>query len=191
MNYLLGAFPPELGPWLKDPPRGWTAQLTGIGGMEAGLTVQALLQHHPVARVLFIGTCGAFDLERYPLGTIVEIREATTRSLGEVSGDSFHPPEETLLWPQSWSLEVFPRVRAVCPPAITHSVSGAKELASFGEVEHLEVAAIFAACHRQSVPVTACLVVANVVGPEGHEQWKTHHQTFMEELRSKLLPRLI
>ena len=81
MNYLLGAFPPELGPWLKDPPQGWTAQLTGIGGMEAGLTVQALLQHHPGARVLFIGTCGAFDLEQYPLGTIVEIREATTRSL--------------------------------------------------------------------------------------------------------------
>ena len=33
-------------------------------------------------------------------------------------------------------------------------------------------------------------MVANEVGPEGHEQWKTHHHTLMETLRTELLPLL-
>ncbi|MFM8234189.1 MAG: phosphorylase [Holophagaceae bacterium] len=190
MKYVLGAFPPELGSWLNTPPMGWHSHLTGIGGLYAGLTVQALLHAHPISKMVFIGTCGSFDLQRYPIGTLVEVSEATTRSLGEKTGHSFRLPDETIRWSHTWSLGSFPLVRAVCPPAITQTVSAAHELASFGVVEHLEVAGVFAACHHYSIPVTACLIVANEVGPEGHEQWKTHHHTLMETLRTELLPLL-
>lgn len=191
MNFIFGAFPPELGSWLEKPPLGWKAHVIGIGGIEAGLSVQTLLQSNSCSRVLFIGTCGSFDLKKYPLGSIVEVREAIAKSLGEATGDSHRPSEEIIQWNQSWSLGGLPLVRAVCPPAMTHSEAASKELASFGEVEHLETASVFAACARHRIPVTACLAVSNGVSPEGHQQWEDHHNQVMQELRSKLSKLLV
>jgi nucleoside phosphorylase len=191
MNLVLGAFPPELGPWLENPPVGWKAFVIGIGGLEAGLSAQTLVQRNSCERVLFIGTCGSFDLEKYPLGSIVEVREAISKSLGEATGDSHRPSEEIIQWNQGWTLGGFPLVRAVCPPAMTHSETAARELSSFGEVEHLETASVFAACAHSKIPATACLAVSNAVGPEGHPQWEQQHHQVMQGLRSELLKRLV
>lgn len=173
MDLLLGAFPPELGPFLEGPPRGWSVASTGVGALLAAATTARLLEELRPGRVLFLGTCGHYD-DRLVLGDMIWAREAVASSLEERRGEAYRPVVEQTRWPATWELPL-PGHTVVVPPAITKTLQGASLLGSLGTAEHLELTGVYAACAAAEVPVSAALVVVNAVGPEAQAQWRAHH----------------
>lgn len=173
MDLLLGAFPPELGPFLEAPPPGWAVASTSVGALLAAAATARLLQELRPGRVLFVGTCGHYD-GRLALGDHLWASEAVASSLAECRGEAYRPALERTRWPATWELPL-PGHTVVVPPAITRTPEGAGLLGRLGAAEHLELTGVYAACHAVDVPVAAALAVVNAVGPEAQAQWKAHH----------------
>lgn len=170
---LLAAFPPEFADLEGNPPPGWSLACTGVGAVSAGVAVMEALAVHRPERVLFVGTCGAYDA-RLPLWELLCAREVVATSLEELEERAYRPAVERTRWEAGWALPLPTRTVAVTP-TITRSVAGARRLAAVAEAEHLELSGVFEACRRMGVPAAAALVVVNAVGPSAHEEWKAHH----------------
>jgi purine-nucleoside phosphorylase len=186
MKLLLGAFPPELGPFLADPPRGWATACTGVGSLLAAASTARLIEELRPEAVLFLGTCGHYD-GRLKLGDHLWASEAIASSLEECRGEAYRPVVERTRW--STTLDgPLPRHGVVVPPAITRTLEGAALLGRLGAVEHLELTGVYAACHVSGVRVGAALAVVNQVGPEAQAQWRANQESgslrLIEHLRS-------
>ncbi len=187
MKLLLGAFPPELGPFLEAPPKGWSVACTGVGQLLAAASTARLIEELRPEGVLFVGTCGHFD-DRLKVGDILWAAGAHASSLEERRGESYRPVVERTHWNATLPPLAFPAHEVVVPPAITRIREGAALLAVLGAAEHLEITGVYAACHAAQVPVGAALVVVNEVGPQAQPQWVANHQAqslrLIETLRS-------
>jgi purine-nucleoside phosphorylase len=183
-SLLLAAFPPELAGLDASPPAGWRAAVTGVGAVTAAATTARLLCELRPDRVLFVGTCGAYD-ERLRVGDLLAASEAVATSAEERDGRAYRPEVERVRWPSTWSLPL-PAWPVVVPPAITRSDEAARALAGAGAAEHLELTGVFAACHAAAVPVAAALGVANRVGPGAHAEWRAHHERVSRALLAVL-----
>jgi nucleoside phosphorylase len=186
---LLAAFPPELCGLDAAPPPGWRAACVGIGAVTAAVATARLLSERPVGRVLFVGTCGAYDARLAP-GDLLAASEAIATSLEEREGRAYRPAAERVRWPASWALPARFAPHAVAvPPAITSTIAGAAALAALAAAEHLELTGVFAACAELGVPVAAALGVANRVGPEAHAEWRASQtavsRALIEALRAE------
>jgi len=170
---LLAAFAPELAGLDAAPPPGWRVSTTGVGAIAAAASAARLIAEVRPSRVLFVGTCGAYD-QRFAIGDLVSVTSALSVSLDVLAGRAYRPDAETTRWEAGWSLPFPPAVAAV-PPAITVDPEGAALLATLAAVEHLEVSGVFAACADAGVPAAAALAVANRVGPGAHAEWKSSH----------------
>jgi nucleoside phosphorylase len=172
-SLLLAAFPPELAGMEAAPPQGWTLATTGVGAVPAAVETARLLALHRPERVLFVGTCGAYD-DRLGVGDLLSAVEAIATSVEEREGRAYRPEPERVRWPATWPLP-FPGHAVAVPPAITRTEAGARALAQVAAAEHLELTGVFAACHAAGAPVAALLGVANRVGPGAHAEWRAHH----------------
>lgn len=184
MDLLLAAFPPELGELLDDPPQGWATACTGVGALTAAVTTARLLAEQAPRRVLFIGTCGAYD-ERLAIGDLLSASQAIATSAPELRGTAFRPQVERTHWAATWPLPLRAHPVAV-PPAVTTDPAEALLLAGVAPAEHLELTGVFAACHAAGVDCAAALAVANRVGPSAHAEWRAHHRTVSQSLREAL-----
>jgi purine-nucleoside phosphorylase len=188
-SLLLSAFEPELAGLDRDPPPGWLVATTGIGAIAAAVETSRLLRELGPGRVLFVGTCGAYD-DRLAVGDLLSAASALATSVEETSGRAYRPDAEPRRWSATWRLP-FPAHDVAVPPAITTSSEGARALARLAPVEHLELTGVFAACAAASVPVAAALGVANRVGPDAHAEWKREHArvsaSLVEALRRTVL----
>jgi len=183
-SLLLAAFPPELAGLDAAPPEGWMVACTGVGAIAAAVSTARLLAELRPERVLFVGTCGAYD-ERLAIGDLISVSEALAISLDELEGRAFRPSLERVRWETSWSLP-FPSQVVAVPPAITQSEAGARLLAPLAAAEHLELSGVLAACTQAEVRAGAVLAVANRVGPKAHAEWKSHHAEVSRKLVSNL-----
>lgn len=184
---LLAAFPPELAGLDAAPPDGWTVACTGVGAITAAVeTARLLALHHP-ERVLFVGTCGAYD-ERLAPGDLLAASEAIATSLDERAGRAYRPAMERRRWPATWTLPL-PAYAVAVPPAITLTEDGARALGEVAAAEHLELTGVLAACDAAGVLAAAALAVANRVGPGAHAEWSARHaavsRTLVEALRAR------
>ena len=170
---LLSAFPPEFADLADDPPLGWELACTGVGALAGAVTTARLLAEQRPNRVLFVGTCGAYD-DRLAPGDFIAAAQVIAVSLDELEGRAYRPGIETTRWAAGWSLP-FPGHPIAIPPAITQTEEGARRLSAVAIAEHLELSGVFAACLAAAVPVAAALVVVNRVGPAAHTEWKAHH----------------
>jgi len=175
MRLLLGAFPPELGPFLSAPPKGWLAASTGVGGLLAAATTARLIEAFKPEGVLFLGTCGHYD-DRLRIGDHLWAAEAIASSLAECRNEAYRPVIERTRWATTLEGPLPPHA-VVVPPAITKTFEGAALLGRLGAVEHLELTGVYAACHAEGVPVGAALAVVNQVGPDAQAQWRAHQQS--------------
>ncbi len=174
-SLLLAAFPPELADLGAAPPAGWRVATTGIGAVTAAAETARLLAAHAPPRVLFLGTCGAYDA-RLAIGELLSARAAVVSSLDELEGRAYRPDAEPTRFEAGWSPPLgLPLHDVVVPPAITRTEEGARRLAALGAAEHLELAAVLAACAGAGVPAAAALAVANRVGPGAHAEWRVNH----------------
>jgi len=181
---LLAAFPPELAGLDGQPPPGWRVACTGVGALAAAITTARLIAETQPSRILFLGTCGAYD-ERLPIGSCVAAAEAFATSLDLLEGRAYRPSPERARWPATWELPLPPE-GVVVTPGITRTSAGARILGQFGTVEHLELTGVFAAAHAAGIPAAAALAVANQVGPEAHEEWRRHHAKASADLVKRL-----
>lgn len=170
---LLAAFPPELADLGEAPPAGWVTACTGVGALAAAVATTRLIAEHRPTRVLFLGTCGAYD-DRLPLGECLAASLVLAISLEELAGAAYRPEIERTRWTPGWELPL-PAHAVAVPPAITRTEQGAQRLATVAAAEHLELSGVFEACLQAVVPVAAALVVVNRTGPEAHAQWKANH----------------
>lgn len=181
MDLLIAAFPPELGPLLTAPPKGWIAACVGVGPVAAAAaTTRLILEHHP-GRVLFLGTCGAYD-DRFQIGDLVSVLEVLDSTLSEARGEAYRPGIQVSRWDSGFRLP-FPEAPVLATPAIACTEAGARDLGRLAPLEHLELAGVFEACRQAGVPVGAALAVANHVGPEAQAEWRRHHRGVSEALQ--------
>jgi purine-nucleoside phosphorylase len=185
---LLAAFPPELAGLEATPPAGWRVALTGVGAIAAAAATARLLAGRPAARVLFVGTCGAYD-GRLAVGQLISASAALAVSLEVLEGRAYRPELERARWDATLQLP-FPAHLVAVPPAITVDAAGAARLAALAPAEHLELSGVFAAAHAAGVPVGAALGVANRVGPGAHAEWRANHAAVSRALIEALAPLL-
>ncbi len=185
---LLAAFRPELAGLDEAPPAGWRVGTAGIGAVAAAAGTARLLGDLRPGRVLFLGTCGAYD-ERLAVGDLLLASAAIATSLDEVEGRAYRPEAERVRFEATWRLPAPLPLHAVAvPPAITRTAEGARRLAALAAAEHLELTGVFAACHDAGVPVAAALAVANRVGPDAHAEWRANHARVSRVLAAALGP---
>ena len=186
---VLAAFSPELAGLDAEPPAGWRVALTGVGALAAASTTARLLVELRPARVLFVGTCGAYD-DRLHVGSLISASEAIATSLGELTGEAYRPEIERTRWASGWTLPFPPHAVAV-PPAITRTAEGARRLGALAAAEHLELTGVFAACADAGVPAAVALAVANRVGPDANAEWRANHARVSRELVAALRSRSV
>ena len=177
---ILAAVEPELAGLGGMPPLGWGVAVVGIGGLVAAASTARLLADVRPPKVLFVGTCGAYG-QRLRIGDCIAVSEAIAISIPEIQHRARRPKSEIAKWPFTWPLSL-PEALAAATPAITTDFDDAILLAQVAEVENLEVAGIFAACHQAGVPVAAALAVSNQVGPSGSTEWRENHQVVCKKL---------
>jgi purine-nucleoside phosphorylase len=143
----------------------------------AGVATAGFLADLKPSRVLFVGTCGAYD-ERLAVGDLIEASEALSVSLEELEGRGYRPAIEKVRWPATLAFPRpldLPACSVAVPMVITKSEAGAQRLAECAAAEHLELTGVFAACHGAGVPCGAVLGVADRVGPDAHVEWKANN----------------
>ena len=145
----------------------------GIGAVAAAVGTAGLLSRVAPARVLFVGTCGAYD-DRLAIGDLLSAAFVLATSLEEASGAAYRPGAEVSRWTPGFRLPL-PEHGVAVTPAITRTAAGAAALGRVAAVENLELSGVFAACASAGIPVAAALAVANRVGPRAHEEWREHH----------------
>lgn len=188
ISLLLAAFPPELAGLETAPPPGWSVATVGIGAIAAAAGTARLVAERGPARVLLVGTCGAYDA-RLAVGDLLWARAAVVTSLDELEGRAYRPEIEVVSFEATWAPPLaLPRHEVVAPPAITCTAGGARRLGALGAAEHLEVAGVFAACRAAGVPVAAALGVANRVGPDANAEWRANHARVSRALVDALRP---
>jgi purine-nucleoside phosphorylase len=189
-SLLLAAFPPELADLGAAPPAGWRVATTGIGAIGAAAETARLVALHAPARILFLGTCGAYDA-RLAVGDLLAAGVAVVSSLDELEGRAYRPEAEVTRFEAGWTPPFgLPLHDVVVPPAITRTIEGARRLASLGAAEHLELAGVFAACRGAGVPAAAALAVANRVGPDANAEWRANHARVSRALAARVRPLL-
>jgi purine-nucleoside phosphorylase len=185
-SLLLAAVPAELAGLDETQPPGWQVAFTGVGALAAAVVTARLLAERPFARVLFAGTCGAYD-DRLSVGDLLSASSVVTVSLDVLEGRAYQPSAEVAEWAATWTLPFPPHAVAVTP-AITSTVDGARRLALLAAAEHLELTGVFAAAHAAGVPVAGALAVANRVGPDAHAEWVRHNGWTSRALMDALRP---
>lgn len=185
-SLLLAAFPPELAGLGENPPPGWRVGCTGVGAVTAAVATGRLLAALAPRRVLFVGTCGAYDARLKP-GDFAWASDALALSLDVLEGRAFRPEIECVRWPATLDLAPpFPAHTVAVTPGITATTEGARLLSAHAAVEHLELTGVFAACHEAGIPCGAALAVANRVGPQAHGEWRANHERVSRELLAAL-----
>jgi purine-nucleoside phosphorylase len=183
-SLLLAAFPPELAGLDAAPPPGWVTACTGVGAVAAAAAVARLLARERPDRVLFVGTCGAYDARLAP-GALLSAGAVIATSLDEAEGRAYRPEIERTRWTPGWALPL-PAFPVAAVAAITRTEAGAAALARLAAAEHLELSGVFAACAAADVPAAAALAVANRVGPTAHAEWRASHARVSAELVAAL-----
>ncbi len=186
-SLLLAAFPPELAGLDAAPPAGWRVATTGVGAVVAAAATARLVAEARPERVLFVGTCGAYD-GRLAVLDLLAARAAIATSLDELEGRAYRPAVEAVRFEATWAVPGLPAHDVAVPPAITRTPEGAARLAVVAAAEHLELTGVLAACLAAGVPVAAALAVANRVGPAAHEEWRANHARASRRLVEALEP---
>jgi nucleoside phosphorylase len=195
MLLVVAAFEPELAPLRAALGERLGEHVVlaavGIGLLEAPLGTIAALDRHQPESLLFVGTAGFYPPSTgapLAIGDLVVARQAALAApvgteLPAGVGDPL--PASPLAVLSRAPLAALPRVSVATTPGVT--VAERPPLVT-GEhsVEHMELAAVFAAARARSVPAGALLAIANGTGPGGRADWLAHHRVVSATLASAL-----
>jgi len=195
---VLAAWEPEIAPLRRlaraiDPAR-LALGTVGVGAVDAAIGAAAAIAAARPARVIFVGTAGAFPRGRATaaLGTVAIAGELSLASTAALRGDGYLPEPLATHAPVSGTLAAalaacgrarrggpdLPILGVACPIAVTRSATLGRHLAhaTGAALENLEAFAVARAAAAAGVDeVAAVLGIANRVGPRGHQEWRAHH----------------
>lgn len=150
----------------------------GIGYLEAAMQLTEMLDEYPgVERLIFTGSAGV-----YPGVQSVEINQLTCcketmlfDGAAESGQSSYAPP-----LPRGPIKSNLPLIDDLYPATFGTGISLTKndDLADLihqslaVELETMELFGVATVCQRRSIPWNAVFGVTNIVGKEGHRQWK-------------------
>lgn len=154
--------------------RGRAGVALGVGPVASALGAAELLAGD-VDGVVFVGTAGAYPGGPAVGAVVRPARVGLSQGLAEV-GAGYAPLAPEPLDVAPWGRDVAGVVRAdvLAVEAITTDAAVVAARGAAWAVEHMEVFSAAWAAHRRGVPFAAFLGIANVVGPEAHEQWLAH-----------------
>jgi futalosine hydrolase len=195
---VLSAWEPEIAPLRRlaraiDPAR-LALGTVGVGAVDAAVGAAAAIAASRPARVIFVGTAGAFPRGRatVALGTVAIAGDLSLASTAALRGDGYLPEPLATRAPTSGPLAAalascgkgrrpvpdLPIVGVACPIAVTRSATLGRQLAhaTGAALENREAFAVARAAAAAGVAdVAAVLGIANRVGPRGHQEWRAHH----------------
>jgi len=192
---VLAAWEPEIAPLRRlaraiDPAR-LALGTVGVGPVEAAVGAASAIAATRPARVIFVGTAGAYPRGRQTaaIGTAALAGELHLVSTAALRGDGYLPePLVTRAGPPAALNDALgacgpggrplARLGVACPLAVTRSATLGRQIAhaTGAGLENLEVFAVARAAAAAGVDaVTAVLGIANRVGPRGHQEWRAHH----------------
>jgi nucleoside phosphorylase len=193
---VVSAWEPEIAP-LRRLARGFDSKrlalaAVGVGAVDAAVGAAAAIAAARPARVIFVGTAGAYPRGRATaaIDTVAIARELCLASTAALRGDGFLPEpvvtRASLSAPLAAALSACgapgkpaPLLGVACPIAVTRSATLGRHLAHATDagLENLEAFAVArAAAAAGVVEVAAVLGIANRVGPRGHQEWRAHHE---------------
>jgi nucleoside phosphorylase len=192
---VLAAWEPEIAPLRRlargiDPARLALATV-GVGPVESAVGAAAAIAAARPARVIFVGTAGAYPRGRATaaIGTAAVARALHLVSTAALRGDGYLPAPVATRVATSAPLgaalaacrpggKPAPLLDVACPLAITRSATLGRQIAHATDaaLENLEAFAVARAAAAAGVEeVGAVLGIANRVGPRGHQEWRAHH----------------
>jgi len=192
---VLAAWEPEIAPLRRlaraiDPAR-LVLGTVGVGAVDAAIGAAAAIAAARPARVIFIGTAGAYPRGRAtaPIGIAAIAGEISLVSTAALRGDGYLPEPLVTRAPTSGPLPAqlaacgparrpVPILDVACPIAITRSATLGRHLAhaSGAALENLEAFAVARAAGAAGIDdLAAVLGISNRVGPRGHQEWRAHH----------------
>ena len=192
---VLSAWEPEIAP-LRRLARAFDRErlalaTVGVGAVDAALGAAAAIAAARPARVIFVGTAGAFPRGRATtaIGTVAIARELCLASTAALRGDGYLPEPIATRAATSATLSAalaacaaakspVPLLGVACPLAVTRSATLGRQLAhaTGAALENLEAFAVARAAAAAGIDaMTAVLGIANRVGPRGHQEWRAHH----------------
>jgi nucleoside phosphorylase len=153
----------------------------GIGLVEAALGTASCLHAYAARAVVLVGTCGAYSQAGLSVADVIVARSALLVEPAVVRGAAAFPEvipvRHNAYEPIVGELAALGgrSVDVATTLGVTTDDTLAAQLASSGEVEHLEAFAVASACVKENVPFAAVLGVANRVGASGRSEWRAHH----------------
>ncbi|MEN0067638.1 MAG: hypothetical protein AAGA48_36240 [Myxococcota bacterium] len=168
---IVAAVQEELGPLMGFP--------IGIGGIRSACGITTVLETHRPTEVVLVGTAGAYPGAR---GIPIATGEACVASrLGWASGTAElgfgyvprapEPLASDPEWVEALTARGVPTATVLTVPAITTDPHLVARLGADWMVEHLETYSVAHACAVRGVRFVAVLGIANVVGPNAHEEY--------------------
>jgi len=174
ITLVVGAYPPELAGLAGV--QGALTRAIGVGVVEASAGALEVLRELQPARVILVGTAGAYPRAELKIGSIVVARAAQLIVRADEYAPSAMPQrasgDASLADEIARSIGA-PVVDAASPLGITQTDLEARRIEG-AEVEQLECFALFRAAERLSVPAAAVLAVSNQVGANARAEWRQH-----------------
>jgi futalosine hydrolase len=192
---VLSAWEPEIATLRRlarafDPER-LALGTVGVGAVDAAVGAAAAIAAARPARVIFVGTAGAYPRGRATaaIGTVAIAGELALVSTAALRGDGYLPEPLTARTPIAATLaaalaacapgkQPAPLLGVACPIAVTRSATLGRHVAhaTGAALENLEAFAVARAAAAAGIAdVAAVLGIANRVGPRGHQEWRAHH----------------
>lgn len=161
----------------------------GIGNLEQAIQVSNYLFQNPdVKQIVFLGSCGVYPWSPFPMGTIVSPKEVHCKEISDLFGLGkqlpTNPPFHFLK-----SDPYFTQTNCNAPATITLQTfsEGFQNVWEHFQVENLELFGLTKVAERFQIPVTAYLVITNVVGPNGSMEWQTNWREASNQLQKSFL----
>jgi futalosine hydrolase len=163
--------------------------VVGVGLCEAAAGAARLIERQRPRAVVLVGTAGLFPgAEKDRTGALVVGAAVLGRSFhlasDAVARQAAYLPEPLparadstpALLQELTAATGLPSADVACPIGITRTTALAQQLrkSTGAALENLEGFAVARAAASAGVPFVAVLGIANLVGPEGHAQWRTH-----------------
>jgi futalosine hydrolase len=172
---VVAAFGPELAGFEKSPVARATV---GVGLTLAALGTSHLLHEQRPSRVICVGTAGAYPSSGLAIGDVIFATKVVLASSAVALGKG------ALVAGSAEPIELSGSMAEAKPAVVANTLAvttddalaGALERSTGAQVEHLEAYAVARACAQANVPLTIVVGIANIVGSQGREQWRKHHE---------------
>ena len=150
--------------------------ITGVGMTATAFALGKIL-HNGYSVVLNVGIAGSFD-PNIPIGNLVQVSSDCFAELGAEDHDSFITINDlgfgTNTFAASTIIPTLPQVKGITVNTVHGSAESIAKVSHLFnvQIESMEGAAVFYACHQEGIPCAQVRAISNYVEPRNKENWQ-------------------